>query len=213
MENIIDKLFLVIFGGIIGSYITSRFELLKAWKSYTIVRAEIDRNLSLLGSIRFSTTPIYSPAGDNQQEQIDQMLNSYEDKIPVNILLLLKVNMPSWSYRAWESQLHFLAQILTESQVKGVFDVQVDLERLSTIHARLVGLVATQGDSANSRAVELFKEWETLIDKRLQYGNPLLPATVCTKIASVIGIQQIVWRISSFVKSNSKNHVQGLRLL
>jgi hypothetical protein len=205
----LEKLLLVIFGGIVGSYITSRLEILKAWKSYMIVRAEIDRNLSLLENIQRGATPEYSSASNDQQKQIDQMIDSCNDKLPVRVSLLLKENMPIWSYRSWDSQLHLLAQIISESQVRGLFDMQVDLEQLSSIHARLSMLVSTHGDTARNQAVELFKEWEFIATRRQQNGNPFFDVPVFTKFNSVLGLHRIgecknIW-LNSKPKKCNKN--------
>ncbi len=84
----IDNIIVAVVGGIFGSIFTSRSEILKAWRSYIIVQAEIDRNLALLENFIALTTPKYDTLNDNQQKQIDQMTNSFEDKLPVKVLLL-----------------------------------------------------------------------------------------------------------------------------
>lgn len=188
----IEKVIFAIIGGIIGSYITLRFEVLKAWQSYLIVQAEIDRNLRLLENVRNSSTPTYFSNNDNQQEQIDQMIDSSKDKLPVKALLLVKENLPNWGYQAWDSQLHLLAHILTQAQVRGVFDIQVDLERLSSIYARLSELVARYGNGARSPVLELIQEWETIVNRVLQNGNPLPTVPKYIKIASFLGLARFL---------------------
>lgn len=190
MKDIIENLLLVTFGGIIGSYITARFEKIKAWRSYMIVRAEADRNLRLLEIFQKKITPHYSSKND-QQEQIDQLMDSYPDSIPVRILLLLREKMPIWSYSAWESRLPLLAQILSESQTRKYFAMQVDLERLSSIHACLTGLYVANQETMKDRAIELFDEWESIATKRQNDGNPFLKFTWRTRIASFFGFHWI----------------------
>ena len=184
-DNMIDKVIFAIIGGIIGSYITSRFEILKAWKSYLIVQAEIDRNLALLESVIASMTPKYN-SHNNQQEQIDQMIDSCEDKLPVKALLLVRRNMPNWGYQAWNSQIHLLAHILTKPQVRGVFEIQVDLDKLSSLHALISEYVNKYGDSARNRVLELCDEWDSSVNKVLKNGNPLPTVPLHVKMASVL---------------------------
>lgn len=184
----IDKVIFAIIGGIIGSYITSRFEIFKAWKSYLIVQAEIDRNLALLENLIASTTPKYDTFNDNQQEQIDQTIDSCEDKLPVKALLLVRNNMPNWGYQAWNSQLHLLAHILTQPQIRGVLDIQVDFDKLSSLHARISEYVKKYGDSARHRVLELLNEWDSIVNKVVNNGNPLPTVPRHVKIASFLGL-------------------------
>lgn len=190
----LEKVLLVIFGGIVGSIITSRFEVWKAWHSYGIVRLEIDRNLRVLDMVKRAATPTYDSDCDNRQRQIDQMIDECETKLPVRIMLLDRENMPNWTHKAWESQLHLLAQILTDAQARGIFDIQVDLERLSSIHVRLSNLVATHRDSARNRALDLWNEWESIATRTLQKGNHLLAVRNLTKIVSILGLGRLILR-------------------
>ena len=118
MKSMLEKLILVTLGGIIGSYITSRLDILKAWRAYVVIRAEADRNLKLLKNAQESLVIDYSSSDNDQQKQIDEMINSFEDRIPVQVSLLAEINPPVWSFRAWESQLPLLAHILSETQIK-----------------------------------------------------------------------------------------------
>jgi hypothetical protein len=86
MESILEKLILVTLGGIIGSYITSRLDILKAWRAYVVIRAEVDRNLKLLKNAQESLAIDYSSSDNDQQEQIDEMIDSFEDRIPSIII-------------------------------------------------------------------------------------------------------------------------------
>lgn len=184
----IDKIFIAVVGGIFGSIITSRFEILKAWRSYIIVQAEIDRNLSLLENLIASTTPKYDTLNGNQQEQIDQMTDSLEDKLPVKVLLIVRNNLPNWGYQAWNSQLHLLANILTQPQIRGVLDLQVDLDKLSSIQARISEYVKKYGDSARYPVLELFNEWDSVVKKVRNNNNPLANVSRRVKLASFFGL-------------------------
>ncbi|MBW2569051.1 MAG: hypothetical protein JRE47_06685 [Deltaproteobacteria bacterium] len=186
----IDKIIVAIVGGIVGSIFTSRFEVLKAWRSYIIVQAEIDRNLSLLENFITSATPKYDTPNKNQQEQIDQMTDSCEDKLPVKILLLVRNNMPSWGYQAWNSQLHLLANILNQSQIRGVLGLQVDLDELVSLHSRISEYVNKYGDSARNPVLELFNEWDSIIKKVLKNGNPLVTVSRRAKLATFFGLDR-----------------------
>jgi hypothetical protein len=99
--------------------------------------------------------------------------------------------MPIWSYSAWESRLPLLAQILSESQTRKYFAMQVDLERLSSIHACLTGLYVANQETMKDRAIELFDEWESIATKRQNDGNPFLKFTWRTRIASFFGFHWI----------------------
>ena len=187
----LEKFLLIVVGSIIGSYLTSRIEVWKAWNSYDVVRLEIDRNLQLLESVHAVAIPTYGHA-DNQQKQIDELIDTCEDKLPVRIRLLVGEKMPLWSYRAWETQINLLSQILTETQIKGIFNIQVGLERLSSIHESISNLITIHGDSSRDRAIELWDEWESIINRMLQNNNPLRPVNTYMKIASIIGLRWLM---------------------
>jgi len=187
----IDNIIVAIVAGIFGSIFTSRFEILKAWRSYIIVQAEIDRNLALLENFIALTTPKYDVLKDNQQKQIDEMTDSFEDKLPVKVLFLVRNNIPSWGYHAWNSQLHLLANILTQPQIRGVLDLQVDLDKLSSRHAQISEYVNKYGDSARDRVLELFNGWDSIVKKVLKNGNPLVTVAKHVKLASFLGIDRI----------------------
>lgn len=96
--------------------------------------------------------------------------------------------MPNWGYQAWNSQLHLLANILTQPQIRGVLDIQVDLDKLSSLHARISEYVNKYGDSARHRVLELFNEWDSVVKKVLKNGNPLVTVSRHVKLASFIGL-------------------------
>ena len=193
----LEKALLVIFGGIVGSYLTLRIEVLKAWRSYRVVRLEIERNLRILENVQRMGTPTYSFDPNDQQRQIDQMIDSSKDCLPVRVSLLIRQRMPNWAYQAWESQLHLLAQILTEGEVRGVFEIQVNLERLLSIHDQLSTLVAKHEDTTRDRARELLAEWDSTSKTVLRGGNPLHPVATHVRVASILGLRCL------FARSNS----------
>jgi hypothetical protein len=190
MESILEKLILVTLGGIIGSYITSRLDILKAWRAYVVIRTEADRNLKLLKNTQESLVIDYSSSDNAQQKQIDEMINSFEDRIPVRVSLLAKMNPPAWSFRSWESQLPLLAQILSETQIKHFFEMQVNLEQLSSTHSKLCSLINTHGDKAREIAIELFDKWNTSSEHIQNEGNPFENIRWFFKFLSIVGLKR-----------------------
>lgn len=190
MESILEKLILVTLGGIVGSYITSRLEILKAWRAYVVVRAEADRNLRLLKSAQKSLVIDYSSSDNDQQEQIDDMLDSCEDRIPVRVSLLAKMNQPVWSFHAWESQLPLLAHILSERQIKHFFEMQVNLEQLSSINSKLCSLINTHGDKSREISIDLFDRWNASSEYVQKVGNPFENPRWVFKFRSIIGFKR-----------------------
>lgn len=190
MESILEKLILVTLGGIIGSYITSRLEILKAWRAYIVLRAEADRNLSLLKNAQKSLVIDYSSLDNDQQEQIDDMIDSFEDRIPVRVSLLAKMNPPVWSFHAWESQLPLLVHILSERQIKHFFEMQVNFDQLSSIHSKLFSLINTHGDKARDVSIELFDKWNTSSEHIQKEGNPFEHPRWFFKFQSIVGFKR-----------------------
>lgn len=190
MESITEKLILVTLGGIIGSYITSRLDIFKAWRAYNVVRAEVDRNIKLLQNAQKSLAIDYSSSDNDQQEQIDEMIDSREDIIPVRVSLLAKLNPPVWSFRAWESQLPLLANILSERQINNFFEMQVNLEQLSSTHNKLCSLINTHGDKAREISIELFDKWNTSTDNIQNNGNPFEKPPWFFKFLSIVGLNR-----------------------
>lgn len=193
-DNMLGNLFIAIIGGIVGAILTSRVEIWKGWKLYNIVRLEIDRNLGLLKNLQRSIMPSYESNGECQLKQIDQMTDALEDKLPIRVLLLVQQTQKtqSWSHTAWESQLHLLSYVLSEAQIKKIFELQVSLERLSTLMSNLSTLVHQDGDSARILTIGLFDDWQTIATQTLENGNPLLAVPIRTQILTTLGLQRFV---------------------
>ncbi|WP_300464441.1 hypothetical protein [Desulfobacula sp.] len=183
-------IFFSFIGGVIGSYITLRFEIWKAWKSYVIVRAEIERNLRIINNIQDHTN-----STDNygtQQKQIVEIMNLDEDKIPFKIISLFQEKIPSWADQAWNSQIGLLAQILTEHQVTEIFEIQTDLIRLSSIHSQISELIIKYGDGSRDRCIKLHVEWEKIVKNRQKTGNPLPIVSVKKKLLLITGLHHFI---------------------
>ena len=172
--------------------ITSRSQKLKAWKAYSFVRLEIDRNLKILKRLRDDVSNIYKQNQTEQQRQITDMLNSQEDNVPIQIQNLAWQSVPKWSYHGWESQIAPLALVLSDGQVKGVYDLQVLLEDVVCIHLKIGNLVKNYGDNARDSVLPLWDEWEKTTTRALQSGNPLKKARVIHKWLSIVGFNPFV---------------------
>lgn len=188
----LGNLVIAIFGGIVGAILATRVEIWKAWKSYSIVRLEIDRNLGLLNNFQRGVMPIYESNGEFQQKEIDKMTDALEDKLPIRVLFLANQQTQSWSYIAWESQLHLLANILSEAQIRKIFDLQVSLERVSALMSDLSTLVRQYGDSARNPALESFDRWQSMVTRTLENGNPMLAVSMRAQILSTLELQRFV---------------------
>jgi hypothetical protein len=186
----LEKLILVTLGGIIGSYITSRLDIFKAWRAYVVIRAEADRNLNLLKNTQESLVIDYSSSDNSQQEQIDEMIDSSEDRIPVRVSLLGKMNPPGWSFHAWDTQLPLLAHILTENEIKHFFEMQVNLEQLSLTHSKICSLLNTHGEKARNISIELFDKWNTSAEHIQNEGNPFANIRWFFKFLSIVGLKR-----------------------
>ena len=184
-------IFFIIVGGIIGSYITLRFEILKALKSYVVVRAEIDHNLQLINKIQDNITPSYDEG--SQLKQIDEMNDSIAaDTLPVRILELNRERVPSWANQAWNSQISLLAQILTDQQVDEIFEIQTDLFRLSSIHSQICELIDKYGAGSRDSSIKLFNEWEQIVKTRRRKANPLPLISYKRKVLLVTGLHHFI---------------------
>lgn len=188
MNELIEKTFLVIFGGLAGSLITSRFEKLKAWKAYSLIRLEIDRNLDILREIN---DHVFTKRRDqtDQKAQIDEMLNSAERIIPTTVHNLVQRPLPKWSYKGWESQISYMALVLRDEQVKRVFDLQVLLEKILMLHDKIANLVRTYSDNGKELTVNLLNDWRHNATEALELGNPLKKIRPIDKWLSILGIK------------------------
>lgn len=189
MNELLEKSFLVIFGGLVGSLITTRFEKLRAWKAHSLVKLEIDRNLDILKEINDHVFAKQHKRQTGQKLQIEKMLNSSEGIIPTTVHNLVQQPLPKWSYKGWESQISFMALVLRDEQVKRVFDLQVLLEKILMLHDKIANLVRTYGDNGKKLTVDLLSEWQNYTDSVLEIGNPLKDVRSIDKWLSILGIK------------------------
>jgi len=185
--DILGKVALVIFGGLTGSIITSRYEKWKALKAYDIVRIEIDRNINVLEYALGKISNKYLQASGSTQEQIIDMLDATEKYLPSEIKNLLIYSLPSWSFKAWDSQIPLLASVLSEEQVRGIYDLQAHYETLNLMLSKILQLVEKYGESARDQVI---KYWKILAkEARLikQKGNPLIKLSKSQKLRMLLG--------------------------
>lgn len=100
LEDILKIAITATIGGIIDSWITTRFERWKAWKAYDIVKIEMDGNLQALWQMYVQVVGIYKEEptqtqvlqwGDKAFEQKNLLINMVKD-LP-NHLPLVVINL------------------------------------------------------------------------------------------------------------------------
>ncbi len=69
-----------------------------------------------------------------------------------------------------------------------MLDLQVDLDKLSSLHAQISEYVNKYGDNARDRVLELFNGCDSVVKKVLKNGNPLVTVARHVKWASFLGI-------------------------
>ncbi len=174
MSELLKDILLVIIGVVVGSCITSRWERWKGWKAYEVVRLEIDRNIQLLENLHQKAKYV----GEAQQKEVADFFGKVGTKLPIEVQNLANLPFLRWSYGAWESQLSLVALILSEKQVREIFECQVRLEESSMVHQKIADLVQRLGIDSREPGLRKWDEWESVVKQVTDAGNPLPP--VCT---------------------------------
>lgn len=171
MREIVRNILVAVGGGLVAWFFSTRWEVLRAWKVYEIVRLEADRNIKVLDRLHKSVHPVYA-GDDDQQRHIDELTDTSDKILPVRVLNLVREDSPSWVWHAWNAQLHLLSQILLEDEVKAVFELQVCLDSSVSLQMRIKALAERYGPAAREIVVPLFEQWDRIVSETLTRGNP-----------------------------------------
>lgn len=138
----------------------------------TLLEIEIDYNRSLLDELWGRMNAQLTQGPENERLYL---------KLAVQLATL---PLPTWSHKAWDSQLPYATLALTSSEVRIIHKVYQHLETLNEIHQVVTQVAGEQatftatGRSAGvllGRAPGLITQYQRTAEEVFRLGNPLQP--------------------------------------
>jgi hypothetical protein len=136
----------VILGVVLNEGVSQRREQCKERKQAeavrTLLKLEIDYNIKSI-------------------ENLKGTVEKYNQGFPEDI----KPPLPSFSYRAWESQMSLLTIALDKGSIERVNEFYTSLDAVSAYHSRII---TPEGNPS-----DVWSEYQSLISNIFEKGNPL----------------------------------------
>ncbi len=161
----------------ISKWIRDRRTIKKQRQSVkTLLILEVDHNLAMLQKYWTDISDIGNIQSDSEQARITKGTK------------LIKLPMPRWSHKMWESQFPLLSQSLTNEEIMSIHDFHSKLDLLDEIKFNLLRIESKTNEDARLEnrtlaslsiwsfkygAIELEKKFENIVIDLFSKGNPV----------------------------------------